>query len=803
MSVSAHRFTITAAVSACVLLATLLSMAGPATALTHPERHYEMVSPPYKGGYGVGALEAVAVAGAGEGDRVEFESLGVFAGAPNAPLLNTYLAIRSTTGWSTTPQMLPVTPTAPRGNESSREVVSPSLESVLFVQALANHRVGEVQEGAQEGFFEKEYLFQPLPAPGTPPQIVWGPLTAIGGGAVGDIAAQGASPDLCHVVFHTAFPLLAEDNSGENQLYELSAGSSVSSCGTEAPSLRLLAVEAGPKGELRLINPYCEPILGGGEIGGRGDGNLNVISADGSEVFFTADPNIGPASCDGVNGYFPQGPAQLFVRLNGERTLEIAHPLAADCAVSEECNGAPPQRATFTGASEAGTRVFFTTIQPLVSGDAEFVCREAARVNGVVEGLGEFATRSGCETGTGEQKERGRWKRFGTDIYMAALECPGGGEACPPAVREVTSLTQISRSVIPGEAAEVQGEQAVLVSSSGERVYFVARGVLTQGATSEGRAPVRGADNLYVYDAAEGRNHFVADLCSGPEQSGEAGDPSCPRASEGEEFDTRLWLGERHAETTGDGQFLVFTSCGQLAPNDTDTAMDIYRYDAATEALERVSVGEDGFDQNGNNSSYNVELPNLTPAPKFKEGDYMNDRAISEDGSRIVFGTAEPLSSQALNGLANVYEWHEGHVSLISSGVAPEEEGNPLVSPPVITPSGRDIFFVSAQGLVPQDTDGVRDVYDARLGPEEFPQQPAARRACEGDACQGPLTNPAPLLVPGSASQAPGENVPAPKPVQRKKSEAKAKKRKPRSRRRRGRRKRSVLNGKGNRRRGR
>ena len=79
----------------------------------------------------------------------------------------------------------------------------------------------------------------------------------------------------------------------------------------------------------------------------------------------------------------------------------------------------------------------------------------------------------------------------------------------------------------------------------------------------------------------------------------------------------------------------------------------------------------------------------------------------------------------------------------------------------MITPSGRDIFFMTVQGLLAQDTDGAEDVYDARLGPD-FPAEPAKAKACEGDACQGPLTNPAPLLVPGSVSQAPGENLPAP-----------------------------------------
>ncbi len=735
-----------------------------AQALTNPERHYEMVSPPYKGGYGAIEVNDVAVSGPSEGERVVFTSQGSFAGATNGPLFATYLARRSATGWVTAPLMLPSTPSTPHGNEPGGEAYSPSLESVLFPIVPSSYQ-REAATGTEEGPYTEESMLQSLGSLDAPPELDLGKsLAAVDGSKVSGLQPQVWSPDLCHAAIEqngSHPPLLEEARGTLSNIYELSAGSSVAGCGAEAPALRLVAVgnEDGPHGEPKPIDPYCYAMLG--EI----QNQWNPVAADGQEIFFEASTNLTKPECDlssvhGGTNYIPQDPAVLFARLNGQRTIEIDRPIAADCAESALCSSAKQQRAKFSGADEAGTRVFFTTIQPLVSGDEEFTCKETAGlVEGASEGLGAFESRAGCESGTGQQTADGKWERFGNDLYMATLGCPGGGETCAAAEREVTSLTQVSGSEIPGETAEVQEEArgsspaALAVAANGERVYFVAHGVLTNGANREGNTPIKGAENLYVYDVAEKRNLFIADLCSGNGVSGQVVDQSCPGGS-----DIRSLLGEHGAQTTRDGEFLVFSSYGQLAPGDVDTAKDIYRYDAATQTLVRVSVGENGFDTNGNNDLYNVELP--IECPKAVSSCLP---VISEDGSRIVFATAEPLSPQAANGLSNVYEWHEGHVSLISSGVSPEAEGVQVngTGGVVITPSGLNIFFVSAQGLVPQDTDGVGDVYDARLG-EGFPPGPAPRRQCEGDACQGPLMNPAPLLVPGSVSQAPGENVPAP-----------------------------------------
>jgi hypothetical protein len=297
-------------------------------------------------------------------------------------------------------------------------------------------------------------------------------------------------------------------------------------------------------------------------------------------------------------------------------------------------------------------------------------------------------------------------------------------------------------------------------------------------AVSTGAVAQSGADNLYVFDAETGVTSFVADLCSGPGSSGDMSDDACPLDLTEDEGvggtnDRSLWsVGAAEEQTAGrEGGFLVFSSYGRLVANDTDNAKDVYRYDAETGALDRVSIGENGYDTNGNRDELEEYEEGGSKEKKVRDRDDAtistegNTRVVSDDGSRIVFTSEEPLSSAAVNHLADVYEWHEepgwseGRVSLISTGSATEP-----VTHVTISPSGNDVFFVTSQGLVPQDTDGVGDVYDARLG-GGFPAAPAESQPCSGDACQGPLTDPAPLLVPGSVSQSPGGNFATPAPV--------------------------------------
>ncbi len=705
-----------AGVHVCALMSLLVVVMAAlmaTSALALPEgRVYEQVSPQFKGGYGAAGILGVEPGG----ENVAYDSAGVFAGSAADHGFAYYQAARSGSGWST----VSLTPSANIVPLSSLIGFSPSLGASLWELTVGGKNT---RDDTSEVQFAEHAPGAPVTQTGF--QAVGPVMKSLTGEPLGaEIFTEGFSTDLCHVVVSPAFPVVGEGGDNNYQLYDLSAG-----CHGEPSYQRVVGLNSAGG----LLSDVCDTQLAG--LGRTA--SFRAVSGDGSEIFFQVVPGTEISKC--LNGH-----GQLFVRVGGVRTLEVSKPLG-ECAGGEvPCDGGVSRPAAkFWGASEDGSRVFFTT---------------AARLDPASD------------------------LDSGSDLYMAKIGCRGEGAGCEAGQRVVTGLVQVSHDQNVGQAAEVQG--VVGVAPDGSRVYFVARGVLSGAANGQGLAAREGADNLYVYDSLTGETVFVGDLCSGPELSGVAVSVACPVDLDGESGtasprnDTNLWLhfpGSSAQTAGGDGRFLVFSSYARLIVSgpeaDADDAQDVYRYDAQTGGLQRVSLGEAGADANGNaNDEGSVGGQAGQEGVRSADALIQRDvkgvlpqeerdgarRAISEDGSRVVFVSAEPLSVQAINGVENVYEWHDGVVSMVSCGCATEPDHEP-----VITPSGRDIFFNTTVGLVPGDTDGAPDIYDARLG-GGFAPVPAVQEECSADACQGPLTNPVPLLVPGSAVQAPGGSLAAP-----------------------------------------
>jgi hypothetical protein len=359
-------------------------------------------------------------------------------------------------------------------------------------------------------------------------------------------------------------------------------------------------------------------------------------------------------------GAFVRCRGPLRARVGGATTIEMS---ASQCTRGAGdpggiCNA--DAQAIPGGFAVNGSRAFFTTTQQLVNGDID----------------------------------------ASNDLYVCDI--PTGTPTPVMPVNKCPNLRWVSTSAPGG----VGVENVVRVSDDGSRVYFVAQGVLADNHGANDQLAVAGAHNLYIWqtDAEHpaGRTTFVARLVVNDVRiSDQDQDPG--------------------VETTVDGRYLLITTTTPLVTSgagaDTDSAADMYRYDAQTGQWLRLSTDTTG-------SGGNAEISVISPG-RLDRGFVRQRRSMTDDGHTVVFETAEALAPADANNSADVYSWHEGQVSLISP------DGGSL---PRITASGTDIFFRSLSHVTAADGDTNPDVFDARVGGGFDLREPAP---CEGEGCVG------------------------------------------------------------------
>jgi hypothetical protein len=175
---------------------------------------------------------------------------------------------------------------------------------------------------------------------------------------------------------------------------------------------------------------------------------------------------------------------------------------------------------------------------------------------------------------------------------------------------------------------------------------------------------------------------------------------------------------------------------------------EVYLYDAQTE--EQVCV-----------SCLAGEPTNEALLPwSVNEFNNAHGEVVTNEGE-VYFSTSAALLPNDTNGTSDVYGYRAGELSLISPGNAPVAAyiGG-------IAADGRDVFFGTAQGLVPQDTDGQVDIYDARVGGGFSSQQVVPRQGCDGEACQPPAAG-------GPAALSIGSDQPVGTPIRHKQKHSK------------------------------
>ena len=156
-------------------------------------------------------------------------------------------------------------------------------------------------------------------------------------------------------------------------------------------------------------------------------------------------------------------------------------------------------------------------------------------------------------------------------------------------------------------------------------------------------------------------------------------------------------------------------------------------------------------------------------------------RWISADGSRVFFVTMEGLVPQDINEEQDVYEWVRPGTGgcTESNGCVYLLTGGTSVGQSGFldaSESGGDVFVVTRADFSGSDEDGAFDAYDVRLGA----QQPPVAPLCTGTGCQGIPSAPPIFATPSSVTFEGVGNFGAPaketKPKPKTKKKAKLKK---------------------------
>jgi hypothetical protein len=191
------------------------------------------------------------------------------------------------------------------------------------------------------------------------------------------------------------------------------------------------------------------------------------------------------------------------------------------------------------------------------------------------------------------------------------------------------------------------------------------------------------------------------------------------------------------AVATPDGSRLLFLDSADLTSYKQFGYVEAYVYNAGTGGVTCVSCNPTGVPPLGNASLMYGSINQLLPDYSVGE--------VSPDGSRVFFETVDALVPQDTNGLSDVYEWENGRIYLISSGQG--TAGSKLSG---VSSTGRDVFLTTTDRLAPQDIESAAQIYDARVG-GGFLYRPFVP-GCDSGQCQGPQT-PAPLFgAPASAT---------------------------------------------------
>jgi len=419
-----------------------------------------------------------------------------------------------------------------------------------------------------------------------------------------------------------------------------------------------------------------------------------TIAQDGAGASLGAYRLVAHGVSDGSDGHtrvFFTRPAQgdVFMRVDGTSTVQVNVSERTDCADHNPCSGTPE-------LDPGGSRPA-SYLDASANGERVFFM--------TVQALTDDAPAS---TVNGGKK-----------LYMYDVTRPAGSR-----------LTFLSADHEPADGPS-DAAGMIGASADGHYAYFIVDGQLISGQpllhTHAGIYLWHDGALSYVGPAPDGT--FQNDLLSG------GTDPT---------------FKPRQARVTPDGRHLLFSTESGVGLGGYDQGFcipsgcrELYLYNADTGGPPVcVSCNPSGA------PATVMATDQVSTLNGGSQTSVHQNEALTDDGSRVFFSTAEALVPEDVNARSDAYEYDVATrtVHLLSSGTSTGDSWFMDASS-----TGDDAFFVTREQLVGWDTDQAWDLYDARVD-GGWPQPAAPPVACAGDACQP--TIPTPPLIQSTASAA-------------------------------------------------
>jgi hypothetical protein len=684
-------------------------------------RAYEMVSPPDKN-QGSITIDAgqIRVGFSRDGQGVSFCTSFLFGDPPPQMTLmcGAYLSKRGPGGWRTSSPFPPfcyIDYDAGKGGEFHAFLPRQSYDRVAIdLPEFASCPIPPLDPAASPGIslYREDLTTDPFDFD------LLTPAPSVAGSGFSINAGQFAAgnDDFSHIVYVSRSKQTPDSPAAPfNKLYDWEE-EGYDGCATPGGCLSLLSKK--PNGEA-FGTPSKLPGYG---IDGAASPLASSVSSDGERIYF--QNATGP-------GDFPAGDCvtaacDLYLREGGATTTHVS---ASECTMA--C-GADESPAVFIWANPAGDKALFLSCAKLTNASADPNRCEVA-----------FNPRAS------QQLKLYRWDR-----------------SAPPGNR----LVDLSVDNEPADGTQPRAVDLIGASDDGDVVYFVSGGQIVSGAPT---STISGTPlKLYRWQW-NGGSPSVDYLA--PYRSTWANGST---DNDGDNVGDDPNANRRHVRVTPDGRYLLIqTKLALDAAGDRDSDADLYRWEEEGGWL-CVSCQLPGVASAGHASSFETYLPHNSLSKDLVS--HEPEHTISDDGQRVFFSTPDALVPEDTNGnpgcplvvdhfsrgkiyrCQDVYEWHDGTVSLLTPGTG----SNPFILIGA-TRTGEDVFFATYQRLVGWDVDNGTDIYTAHAG-GGFPEPPPVPPACdlEAGACEGPGTTAAAIAGAGSAAFQ-GQGNPAPRPQAR------------------------------------